>query len=136
MKPEKQFADRSEANFQTRILIVEDEAPIRLLMWHILNQAGYTVFLAMDGVDGLRKLSEAGHIDLLITDLAMPGMTGTQLAQHASEILSDLKVIYASGSQDCFPETRADVQCLKKPFTVDELLRAVRAAIDYDVCRR
>ena len=136
MKPEKQFADRSDANFQTKILIVEDEAPIRLLMWHILNQAGYTIFLATDGVDGLRKLSEAGHIDLLITDLSMPGITGLQLAQHASEIVPDLKVIYASGSQDCFPETRADIKCLKKPFTVEELLQTVRAALDPDLCPR
>jgi DNA-binding NtrC family response regulator len=135
MKTETQFAGRSEGNFQTRILLVEDEAPIRLLMWHILNQAGYTVFLAIDGVDGLRKLSEAGRIDVLITDLSMPGITGLQLAQHASEIVPDLKVIYASGSQDCFPETRADIRCLKKPFTVEELLETVRAAVDCDLCR-
>ena len=136
MKTETQFANRSEANFQTRILLVEDEAPIRLLIWHILNQAGNTVFLATDGVDGLRKHSEAGQIDLLITDLAMPGMTGLQLARHASKIVPDLKVIYASGSQDCFPETRADIQCLKKPFTVEELLQTVRSAIQSDLCHR
>src|SRR3954469_14247173 len=115
-------AMRLEANFQTRILLVEDEAPVRLLMWHILNRARYTVFLATDGVDGLRKLSEAGRIDLLITDLVMPGMTGIQLARHAREIVPLLKVIYASGSQDCFPETRADIKCLVKPFTVEDLL--------------
>jgi CheY-like chemotaxis protein len=133
MKSEKHFASRSEANFHTRILLVEDEAPIRLLMWHILDQAGFTVFPATDGVDGLRKLAEAGRIDLLITDLAMPGMTGLELAQRASEIVPGLRIIYASGSQDCFPETRADIQCVRKPFTVEELLRAVQASLEADV---
>lgn len=123
------FAEPSVSNYQTRILLVEDEAPVRLLMWHILNQAGYTVFIAIDGCDGLRKLSEAGRIDLLITDLSMPGMTGVQLARHACEIMPALKVMYASGSQDCFPETRADIQCLTKPFTVEELLRAVESTL-------
>jgi len=123
-------AMRLEANFQIRILLVEDEAPVRLLMWHILNRARYTVFLATDGVDGLRKLSEAGRIDLLITDLVMPGMTGIQLARHAREIVPLLKVIYASGSQDCFPEPRIDIKCLVKPFTVEDLLSAVEQTLD------
>jgi CheY-like chemotaxis protein len=133
---ENEIADRVAANAKTRILLVEDEAPVRLLMWHILNRAGYTVLLGTDGVDGLRKLSEAGHIDLLITDLAMPGMTGLELAQRASEILPCIKIIYASGSHDCFPETRADIHCLRKPFTVDELLEAVRNGLDRDLCAR
>jgi CheY-like chemotaxis protein len=124
-----EVAERSESNFQTKILLVEDEAPVRLLMWHILNQAGYTVFIAIDGCDGLRKLSEIGRVDLLITDLSMPGMTGVQLARHACEIMPGLKVVYASGSQDCFPETRADIQCLTKPFTVEELLRTVETTL-------
>jgi CheY-like chemotaxis protein len=115
--------------FETTILVVEDEAPIRLLMWHILNHAGFRVHLATDGVDGLRKLSQIGSIDLLITDLSMPGMTGLELARHAIEILPSLKVIYATGSQHCFPQTHADVTCLIKPFTVDELLQAVDHAL-------
>ena len=115
--------------FDTTILVVEDEAPIRLLIWHILDGAGFRVHLATDGVEGLRKISQIGAIDLLITDLSMPGITGLELARHAVEILPSLKVIYATGSQHCFPETRADITCLIKPFTVDELLRAVDQAL-------
>lgn len=114
---------------EVTILVVEDEAPIRLLIWHILNASGFTVHLATDGFDGLRKLSSIGAIDLLITDLSMPGMTGIELARHALAITPELKVVYASGSQHCFPETRADITCLTKPFTVDELLRAVDQAL-------
>jgi CheY-like chemotaxis protein len=132
----KRSFQQSGSNHGKRILLVEDEAPVRLLMAHILNQAGYTVFLATDGVDGLRKLSEIAEIDLLITDLAMPGITGLQLARHACEILPSLKVAYISGSQDCFPETRSDIKCLTKPFTVEELLKVVRDSLDQDLCPR
>jgi CheY-like chemotaxis protein len=128
-------ANPSHPNFQTRILLVEDEAPIRLLMWHILNQAHYTVFLATDGIDGLRKLSETDQIDLLITDLSMPGMTGVQLARHAIELVPGLKIIYASGSLDFFPELHSDIPCLAKPFTADELLAAVEEALRLPVCK-
>ena len=117
------------STFEYTILLVEDEAPIRLLMWHILDRAGYRVHLATAGLDALRKLSNLRKIDLLITDLSMPGMTGIQLARQARETLTDLKVVYATGSQECFPETRADITCLTKPFTVEELLGAVRAAL-------
>lgn len=126
---EVQSVQRPSSPFEITILVVEDEAPIRLLIWHILNQAGFRVHLATDGVEGLRKLSQTGSIDLLITDLSMPGMTGLELARHAVEILPALKVIYATGSQYCFPQTHADVTCLLKPFTVDELLTAVDHAL-------
>jgi len=129
MNAGKRKGDRSAA-FEHTILLVEDEAPVRLLMWHILDAAGYRVHLAIDGFDGLRKVSEIGAIDLLITDLAMPGMTGIELARQARAMMPDLNVIYATGSQDCFPETRADVTCLTKPFTVDELLSAVGAVLN------
>jgi CheY-like chemotaxis protein len=119
-------ADPKIANFAKTILLVEDEPPVRLLMWHILEQAGYRVILASDGVEGQRKLLMGNvRIDLLLTDLAMPGMSGIELAKRAEQISPGIKIVYASGSQDCFPETRADITCLMKPFTVDELLSAV-----------
>jgi CheY-like chemotaxis protein len=98
-------------------------------MWHILDRAGYRVHLATDGFDALRKLSDLGKIDLLVTDSSMPGMTGIQLARQAREMIADLRVVYATGSQECFPETRADITCLTKPFTIDELVGAVRGAL-------
>lgn len=118
------------APFTQTILLVDDEAPIRLLMRSILDRAGYRVHLASDGFDALRKISEIGEFALLVTDLSMPGMTGIQLARHAIDMMPNLAVIYATGSQECFPETRADITCLAKPFTVDELLTAVRTALN------
>jgi CheY-like chemotaxis protein len=123
------------ACFQNTILLVDDEAPIRLLMWSILDRAGYTVHVASDGFDALRKMSEIGVFDLLVTDLSMPGMTGIQLARQAVELIPHLAVIYATGSQDCFPETRADITCLTKPFTVDELLAGVHSALNLRATR-
>jgi CheY-like chemotaxis protein len=112
------------------ILLVEDEAPIRLLMWHILIKAGYKVLLAIDGVDGLRKLQESAQVDLLLTDLSMPGMNGFELARRAREMSPSIKVLYSTGSRDCFPEFREETRCLIKPFTVDELLSSVRSVLD------
>lgn len=114
-----------DRNRNKTILIVEDEAPIRLLMWHILEQAGYRVLLGIDGIDGLRQLNIGARIDLLITDLSMPGMSGIELANRALKRIPDLKVIYATGSRDCFPETKTEISCLTKPFGVEELLAAV-----------
>lgn len=111
------------------VLIVEDEAPIRLLMWHILSRAGYRLCLAIDGIDGLQKLNELERVDLLLTDLAMPGLNGVQLAERAQIIHPQIKIVYATGSQDCFPEFREDIRCVLKPFTVEELLKSVREAL-------
>jgi len=118
------------APFEYTILVVEDEAPIRILMWDILERAGYRVHVATDACDALRKIAEIGKLDLLVTDLSMPGMTGLQLARHALEIIPELAVIYATGSQECFPETRADITCLTKPFTREELLGAIDASLN------
>lgn len=125
----KNYLAKPEHDSRPMILLVEDEAPIRLLMWHILSRAGYRLCLAIDGVDGLQKLNELKRVDLLLTDLAMPGLNGVQLAERAHAIHRGIKIIYATGSQDCFPEFREDIRCVLKPFTVEELLKAVQTAL-------
>ena len=116
------------------VLIVEDEAALRKLVRHVLEADGKRVLDAADGRAALEVLEREGDgIDLLITDVVMPGMNGPELVEIVSERWPALKVIYSSGYTDSrlagrgFDETK--VELLRKPFTVDELRRRVDEAL-------
>jgi two-component system, cell cycle sensor histidine kinase and response regulator CckA len=128
------FTDRirpRDANPIT-ILVVEDEAPVRMLMKHILEQAGYDVSLASDGLEGLQWIANHPRIDLVVTDLSMPGMNGVDFARHASSSRPELKFLFVSGVFGDFPDRDQSVPCLVKPFTVEEILQAVDQRIRRD----
>ncbi|HSB41513.1 MAG TPA: GAF domain-containing protein [Methylomirabilota bacterium] len=118
-----------------RVLLVEDEAPVRDVAREILTGKGYTVLAARDVDDALRIAREdAGRLDLLLTDVVMPTMSGRTLAAHVRRAHPETRVLYMSGYAD---EARAqpgpadpDMTFLQKPFTPPELLRAVRAILD------
>lgn len=78
------------------VLFVEDEHAMRELVRDILSQKGFVVLTAADGDEALRLLT-GRHIDLLLTDIVMPGMDGFQLATQAKLIRPHLKVLYTSG---------------------------------------
>lgn len=113
------------------ILLVEDEPSVRLLTQHILRTHGYTVHEAEDGFQALDLIRRnALHIDLLVTDLVMPGMNGKELAMRLRSHFGDLKVLYMSGYSDNLPVTGGDCQgpttFLQKPFSPEDLIRLVR----------
>ncbi len=113
------------------ILLVEDEPSVRLLTQHILRTHGYTVHEAEDGFQALDLIRRNTlHIDLLITDLVMPGMNGKELAMRLRGHFGDLKVLYMSGYSDNPPVTGAESQgpttFLQKPFSPEDLIRLVR----------
>ncbi len=113
------------------ILLVEDEPSVRLLTQHILRTHGYTVHEAEDGFQALDLIRRnALHIDLLITDLVMPGMNGKELAMRLRSHFADLKVLYMSGYSDNPPVTGDESQGLttfmQKPFSPEDLIRLVR----------
>ncbi len=113
------------------ILLVEDEPSVRLLTQHILRTHGYTVHEAEDGFQALDLIRRNTlHIDLLITDLVMPGMNGKELAMRLRSHFGDLKILYMSGYSDNPPVTGGDVQghpiFLQKPFSPEDLIRLVR----------
>jgi PAS domain S-box-containing protein len=130
--PEKIVA-REVYNGQTAtgtVLIVEDEAPVRQALQRILLAEGYSVIAATNGAEALELFeSSAGTIDLLLTDLVMPGMGGRELARKCSDLRSALKVIYISGytrdsllSQQTFAE---GTEFIEKPFTRDAILERI-----------
>ena len=117
-----------------RILLVEDQAAVRALAQRILDQAGYTVTAVATGDEALRLLQEGIGVDLLLTDVVLPGVTqGDVLAARAAEARPGLPVLLMSG----YPRTasttgdRLDPRFgfLSKPFTVQEFTEKVRAAL-------
>ncbi|MCC2640369.1 MAG: putative Hybrid sensor histidine kinase [Nitrospira sp.] len=113
------------------ILLVEDEPSVRVLIQHILQTHGYTVHEAENGFQALDLIRRSSlSIDLLVTDLVMPGMNGKDLALRLRGHFEGLKVLYMSGYSDKPPigEDAAKVQAmfLQKPFAPEDLIRTVR----------
>jgi PAS domain S-box-containing protein len=114
------------------VVVAEDEEALRQVVDRILGANGYLVRSAGTGADALLLLAEH-HSDLLLTDMVMPQMSGRQLAERAHRLYPDLPVLYMSGYSDgqltdqhLLTEGTA---LLQKPFTADDLLRAVHTQI-------
>jgi len=113
------------------ILLVEDESSVRLLTQHILRTHGYTVHEAEDGFQALDLIRRSAlHIDLVVTDLVMPGMNGKELAMRLRSHFGALKVLFMSGYSDSTPvtgdESKGQATFLQKPFAPEDLIRKVR----------
>jgi two-component system cell cycle sensor histidine kinase/response regulator CckA len=116
------------------ILLAEDEQDVREVAREFLESGGYTVIEAVNGAEALRLASEhKASIDLLVTDMVMPGMTGKELAGRLQHQHSGLGVIYMSGysEQTVVENARAEsgMLLLTKPFSRGSILRAVREAL-------
>lgn len=117
------------------ILLVEDDERVRNLTIAILQQYGYTVVSAKDGNDALRELTlYQGNINLLLTDVIMPGMNGKELYKKALEEHPDLKVLYMSGyTNDIINHQGAldrGIHFIQKPFLSKDLARKIRAVFN------
>jgi CheY-like chemotaxis protein len=105
------------------VLVVDDEAVLRMLTADVLQMLGCSVLEAGDGQVALRILQSDQPIDLMVTDIGLPGMNGRQLAQAARALRPLLKVLFVTGydpeSGAAGPERNAEV--LRKPFALDTL---------------
>jgi two-component system cell cycle sensor histidine kinase/response regulator CckA len=122
---------RTVAPRRATILLTEDEEDVRSLLSDMLSGSGYTVLEAVDANDAVnRSDSHDGQIDLLLTDVVMPGGTGPTLGRAMMQRRPNLKVLYMSG----YPEFGASngsglepgVAFIPKPFTRDLLLEQIR----------
>ena len=113
------------------ILLAEDEALLRELGVTILRQAGYNVLTAPDAKELMSLLNGyAENIDLLLTDIVMPGLSGQELAHLARERWPRIRVLYMSGYSDEELESLLrDSAFLQKPFTPSELMAKVKELI-------
>ena len=116
------------------VLVVEDEERVRYLSVDALRELGYVVLQAEDGAAALKLLADRPRIDLLFTDIVMPGMDGRRLADAAHKILPELKVLYTTGyTRNAIVHNGVldhDVHFLAKPFAIAQLAAKVRQAID------
>jgi CheY-like chemotaxis protein len=114
-----------------RILLVEDEAAVRDLVTRILTDAGHTVVAARGGEEALGLASAGPPVELLLSDVVMPGMSGIQLARELRARQAGLGVLLMSGyTAEPLGAADAGFDLLPKPFTADELLDRVRRLLD------
>jgi PAS domain S-box-containing protein len=117
------------------VLLVEDEDAVRRLATEILTQHGYTVLEAKDGPDALRLCKgHGGPIDLLVTDVVMPRMSGLRLADRLQPLRPQMKILFMSGYPDAaLAEHGAppgEMPLIQKPFAAATLARWVRDVLD------
>ncbi len=116
-------------------MLVEDEASVRGVARRILERAGFRVLEATNGAEGLQLWAgHAAEVDVVVTDVVMPGMGGPALAERLLAERPELPVVFMSGYTAGAPEARTTsgrpVVFLAKPFSPDGLLRAVAEAVD------
>ncbi|WP_158635400.1 PAS domain S-box protein [Pseudomonas duriflava] len=107
------------------VLVVEDEAAVRMIVLEVLNELGYTALEAGDAEQALPIIQSERRIDLLVSDVGLPGMNGRQLAEQARQLRPDLKVLFITGYAKN-AETRKEflgpnMDLLTKPFDIDAL---------------
>ena len=122
--------DATDGN-KENVLIVDDEPTVRMLVADVLQEAGYTPIEADDGPAGLRIVQSNTRIDLLITDVGLPGgMNGRQLADAARSLRPDLKVLFITGYAENavlnHGHLSPGMQVLTKPFAIETLTRRVK----------
>jgi PAS domain S-box-containing protein len=109
------------------ILVIEDQEPLRRLIARLLRESGHSVFEASDGRHALAMVGELPPLDLLVTDVVMPGLDGPTVAAQLRERDPSLHVLFTSGHTSDLLGSAATVDAgfVAKPFTAQELLRAV-----------
>ena len=127
----KKPAKKDELWGSGTILLVEDEPTVRNVAERALTRHGYTVITADNGEEALEVLGRGEHIDLLISDVVMPGMDGPTVVREARKRRPDLKILFMSGYAEEQLRKSIDIEnvnFLPKPFSVSDLAEAVRRA--------
>jgi PAS domain S-box-containing protein len=127
-------ADRSmedlPAGMGETVLLVEDDSSVRLLIGEVLRELGYACVEAVDGQTAMPMIASNARLDLMITDVGLPGMNGRQLAEIARQHRPDLKVLFVTGyaehatGNERFLE--AGMAMVTKPFALDALALKIR----------
>jgi len=133
---EGQAAGPSDLTGSARILLVEDEEAVRAFAGRALEARGYTVHQAASGQEALDLIDGLdAPVDLVISDVVMPGMDGPSLLRELRRRQPDLKIIFVSGyAEDAFerhlPKDEKSFQFLPKPFSLKELATTVKATLE------
>ncbi|WP_456107173.1 response regulator [Pseudomonas mangiferae] len=128
------FTEAPRADAGQTVLVVDDEPAIRMLIGEVLEELGYATLEAADGAAGLGALQSDQRIDLLISDVGLPGgMNGRQMADAARQLRPALKVLFITGYAESAVIGQGDLEpgmhVLTKPFSLDMLATRVRAIL-------
>ena len=132
-RPARRTADPDLAGRGERVLLVDDELPLRRVLERILTQLGYDVVTAGDGVEAQARLVQAGAFDVVVTDLQMPRAGGIEVYRRARELGLSSRFLFMSG--EISPDLRdADfvgegALFLEKPYTIDQVSRKMREVL-------
>ncbi|PZP47879.1 MAG: hybrid sensor histidine kinase/response regulator [Azospirillum brasilense] len=129
-----EFADAPRAGAGETVLVVDDEATVRMLVTEVLEELGYAAVEAADGASGLRVLQSDMRVDLLVTDVGLPGgMNGRQLADAARTLRPDLKVMFITGYAENAVVGNGYLEpgmhVLTKPFAMEALASRIKDLI-------
>jgi CheY-like chemotaxis protein len=115
------------------VLVVEDEPVVRGVILEMLGEQGYRTLEAVDGPAGLKILRGDARVDLLVTDVGLPGMNGRQLADQARETRPGLKVLFITGYAESVAKAdgflQPGMEMITKPFDLENLSQRIRAMI-------
>jgi hypothetical protein len=113
--------------------VVEDEPVVRAVILEMLGEQGYRTLEAVDGPSGLRILRHDARIDLLVTDVGLPGMNGRQLADQARETRPNLKILFITGYAESVAMAdgflQPGMEMITKPFDLENLSQRIRRMI-------
>jgi two-component system cell cycle sensor histidine kinase/response regulator CckA len=111
------------------VLVVDDEEPVRKFVERVLRDAGYKTAMAGDGLEALEVAAKLDRLDILVTDVMMPQMAGSELARRLRQSQPTLKVLYLTGYADNLFKEKVtlweDEAYLDKPCSIKSLLEAV-----------
>jgi len=129
----QRFRQTEEGSAARRILLVEDEFRVRRVMSEVLRLKGHVVLEAEHAEHALQVAREGGRVDLLVTDVVLPGKNGRDLARELRRCRPGLKTLLISGYGESVAllgtHCNANVRYLSKPFSVTSLLEAVEATL-------
>ncbi|MBK5477299.1 MULTISPECIES: response regulator [unclassified Pseudomonas] len=111
------------------ILVVEDDAIVRMLIVDVLEELEFQVLEAADAEEALKVVKDSNNvINLMMTDVGLPDMDGKQLATKVRELRPDLPILFASGYADSI-DVPAGMHVIGKPFSIDQLRDKVKAIL-------
>ena len=114
------------------VLVVDDDRALRTLLYRFLNENGYDVLTAASGVDALVFCRQFWHpIDLLVTDVEMPGMSGFELAEHVHALRPETRILVMTGGVSPSPQGWCPaLTVVSKPFNTSALISTIRQELE------
>ena len=129
-----EWTDVPRAERGETVLVVEDEASVRDLIREVLEDLGYRALVAQDGPSGLKLLQSGASIDLVITDVGLPGLNGRQMVDQVKDTRPGLRVLFITGYAENAMfgngHLAPDMQMITKPFAIETLATRIREMIE------